>query len=87
MDNDISDEIALRHNLNIRTYFRKLEAAESNFYSFMVKMGFDEEKLFSYLAEEKWILEVYENFLKQGKETQNGVSSKVEDSDDFESEL
>ena len=33
MDGDTSQEIALRHNLNVRTYFRHLISAEENFSS------------------------------------------------------
>lgn len=65
IDNESSEEIAQKHNLNVRTYFRKLEAAETNFYSNMVKNGFDEKKLNDYLIEEKWIIEVFQNFSKQ----------------------
>lgn len=68
MDNDTSEEIAQRHNLNVRTYFRRLESAETTFYSHMVKLGFDENKLNSYLKEEKWIIEVVNNFSEQSKE-------------------
>ena len=67
IDNDTAEDIAQRHKLNIRTYFRKLELAETDFYSNIVKRGFDEKKLNEYLEEEKWILEVYQNFQNQVK--------------------
>lgn len=83
IDNDISEDIARRHNINIRTYFRKLDSAESNFYSQMVKMGFDEEKLSAYLAEEKWIIEVFDNFAKQDDESKKSNAGEG----DFEEEM
>lgn len=62
MDGDSSQEIASRHNLNIRTYFRHLVSAEEKFSAIMAKYGFTDKKLNQYLAGEKWILEVYEKF-------------------------
>ena len=82
IDNDISEEIAQRHGLNIRTYFRKLESAEANFYSHMVKMGYDESKILRYLAEEKWILEVYENFNKQAVESLKNAKTFSEEGEE-----
>lgn len=80
IDNDISEVIAQRHNINIRTYFRKLESAESNFYSNMLKLGYDDKKMSKYLADEKWIMEVYENFQRQQEgENSNKNSSVHED--------
>ncbi|MBP3345277.1 MAG: hypothetical protein J6K97_03640 [Clostridia bacterium] len=67
MDGDTSQEIALRHNLNVRTYFRHLISAEENFSSIMAKYGFSDKKLASYLAGEKWIMEVYENYKKESE--------------------
>jgi len=62
IDDDISETIAQRHNMNIRTYFRKLNQAEKSFTILMLMEGFNEEKLEKYLSGEKWILEVYEKF-------------------------
>lgn len=67
IDEDESDIIANRHNLHIRTYFRKLIQAETSFSILMLKEGFSEEKLSNYLSGEKWILEVYEKFKNEGK--------------------
>ena len=80
IDNDISEVIAERHNINIRTYFRKLESAEKNFYSNMVKLGYNAEKIEKYLAEEKWIIEVYQNFQKQqeGNVFENNMNEEGE---------
>lgn len=66
MDGESSQEIAQRHNLNIRTYFRHLINAEENFAALLAKEGFDDKKLCSYLAGERWIMEVYDN-LKNGE--------------------
>lgn len=62
IDDDISENIAERNNLNIRTYFRKLQQAENSFSTFILKEGFSDERLEKYLANEKWILEVCEKF-------------------------
>ena len=68
IEDDLSEDIAQRHNLNIRTYFRKQENAERQFYGNMVKLGYDEEKTKKYLADEKWIIEVYEKYQIQSDE-------------------
>lgn len=68
IDDDSSENIALRHNLNVRTYFRKLIQAETSFTKLMIKEGFSEEKLDKYLAGEKWIVEVCEKFRNEGKD-------------------
>ncbi len=62
IDNDESEVIALRHKLHIRTYFRRLGQAEISFCQAMARQGFDDKRLFSYLSQEKWILEVYDKF-------------------------
>lgn len=76
IDNDISEDIATRHNMNIRTYFRKIETAETSFNRHLIKLGFDENRLREYLAEEKWILEVLDNFQKQSKLENETVDCK-----------
>lgn len=65
MDGDSSQEIADRHNLNIRTYFRHLAAAEEKFSALMAKYGFTDKKLNEYLSDEKWIVEVYEKLREE----------------------
>ena len=67
MDGDNSQEIADRHNLNIRTYFRHLFAAEEKFCKNMASFGFDGVKLKNYLAGEKWIMEIYEKFMQENE--------------------
>ncbi len=62
MDNDDAELISTRHNLNIRTYFRRLNKAEVNFSKALARLGFNDEKLLKYLEHEKWIIEVYEKF-------------------------
>ena len=76
IEDDISEDIAKRHNLNIRTYFRKQEGAESSFYACLVKMGYDDERLFKYLADERWILEVYDNFQRLAEEEQERMNAR-----------
>lgn len=68
IDDDNAEEVALRHNLNIRTYFRRQDTAEKNFYANLVKLGYDERRLKEYLADERWIMEVYDKFQKESQE-------------------
>lgn len=68
MDGDSSQDIADRHNLNIRTYFRHLLSAEEKFCSLLAKYGFDEKKLKEYLSGEKWIMEVFERYEAEARE-------------------
>lgn len=62
IDNDKSEQIALRHGLAMRTYFRKLAQAEEQCAGKMSQMGFTSERLTKYLAAEKWITEIYQQF-------------------------
>ncbi len=62
MDNDEAELIAQRHDLNIRTYFRRLSQAEINFSQAMARLGFNDQKLLKYLNNERWIIEVYQKF-------------------------
>lgn len=71
IDDDCSENIAKRHQLNIRTYFRKLVQAESSFSILMLREGFDDIKLKEYLSCEKWIIEVCEKFENESKCEQN----------------
>lgn len=59
IDNEKSANIAKRHNLAERTYFRRLSEALENFSSTLAKFGFNEKKLLDYISTEKWIMEVY----------------------------
>ena len=76
MDGDSSQEIATRHNLNVRTYFRHLVSAEEKFSALMAKYGFSDKKLSQYLAGEKWIIEVFENF-KEGDEQEDDLQVAI----------
>jgi hypothetical protein len=62
MDDDSAEMIATRHNLNIRTYFRRLAQAEQSMCNAMAKMGYDSKKLSSYLSDEKWIIEILNKY-------------------------
>lgn len=59
MDNEKSADIAKRHNLAERTYFRRLTEALENFSFTLAKLGFSENRLLDYISTEKWIMEVY----------------------------
>ena len=65
MDGDNFKEISERHHLLLRTYFRHLHQAELSFSQAMARLGFNSEKISSYLAEEKWITEIYYKFLEE----------------------
>lgn len=71
IDGDKSNEIAERHGLAQRSYFRKLTSAEGDFLQQMEKLGYNEEKLSTFLKGERWICEVYSRFSKDGGE--NGL--------------
>lgn len=49
-------ELCEKFGLPYRTYFRRLSDAERRFESAMSTLGFNSEKLESYLSSEKWIL-------------------------------
>jgi len=68
IDGDKSNDIAQRHGLPQRSYFRKLGGAESDFLQQMARLGYREENLSNFLAGEKWILEVYSRYSKEEKE-------------------
>ena len=68
MDGDSAEDIAKRHNLNIRTYFRHLVSAEEGFCANMAKYGFNSDKLQKYLGDERWVMEVFEKYLDQERE-------------------
>ena len=63
MDNEKSFDIAKRHNLSERTYFRRLNEALDNFSASLSKLGFCENKLIDYISSEKWIMEVYNRLI------------------------
>ena len=63
MDNNASEDIAKRHSLAMRTYFRRLLRAEELFMTAMEKKGYSEERLYNDLKNEQLVMEVYHNFL------------------------
>ncbi len=77
IDNDKSEDIALRHNLSMRTYFRRLIQAEEQFASKACELGFNESRLNILLANEKWIKEVYNSFLNKNLNCINEKQSFV----------
>ena len=62
IDDDKAKEIAKRHNLSMRTYFRRLESAEADFSAFLKENGYNENFLAKTLLSEKWIYEIYSKF-------------------------
>lgn len=68
IENDKSSDIAQRHNLAMRSYFRKLAGAEKEFLYQMALMGYNENQLANFLAGEKWILEVYSQYSSMSRE-------------------
>lgn len=68
VDGDKAQEIADRHSLSMRTYFRRLASAESEFSSNLSIMGYDDKKISQYLSTEKWISQIYRKFLMQEQE-------------------
>lgn len=62
IDGDKAKEISLRHELSMRTYFRRLNSAETQFLCLLSQYGFNENYLQNYLLTEKWILDIYSKF-------------------------
>ena len=62
IDDSEAEVIAEKHQLNVRTYFRRLAQAENSFSILMLMEGFDSKRLEEYLKDERWILEVYEKY-------------------------
>ena len=78
IDNDKSEIIATRHNLPMRTYFRRQNQAEDAFTAYIALQGFSESKLNEYLCKENWITEVYNNFqTKEFEEISSFMDKKV----------
>lgn len=75
MDNDKACEIAKRHNLSERTYFRRLNEALRNFSITLEKLGFSESKLLDYISSEKWMIEVYNRLITVKNEDNFNVSN------------
>ena len=63
MDNTASEDIAERHNLALRTYFRRLLRAEELFMAAMEKKGYSEERIYNDLKNEQLVMDIYRNFL------------------------
>lgn len=62
IDGDKAKEIAERHELSMRTYFRRLESAEGEFSAYLSRNGYTEKFLAKTLLSEKWIYEIYSKF-------------------------
>lgn len=62
-------EISARYNLPLRSYFRKVNLAENHLTRAFEKLGYSETRLSEYLANEKWILDVYAKFSTISRES------------------
>jgi hypothetical protein len=71
IDDDSAEVVAKRRGINIRTFFRKQERAENDFYSQMARLGYGVDMLEKYLASEGWIIDVFERFNKEEQEVLN----------------
>lgn len=69
-DGEKVKDIVAKHGLSMRTYFRKLNAAENAFYCELVHVGFTDEKLNQYLSSEKWIMEVMRRYAQDEKDVE-----------------
>ena len=56
-----AQDIAQRYGLSMRTYFRRLDDAESAFASQMTKSGFN-PKFIQELKRERWIMRLYDSY-------------------------
>lgn len=70
LDGVKAKDLSAMHDINIRTFFRRKNIALNKFSNAMLSMGFHSNYLLNLLNEEKWILRIYENNLKNfgGKE-------------------
>jgi len=53
-------DIAERSDVSIRTVFRKLETAETNFNKRLIAKGYNDLKLKQFLKNENWIMQVHD---------------------------
>ena len=65
IDDDSAEIVASRRGINIRTFFRRQTRAENDFYSQMARLGYSVDKLETYLADEGWIIDVFERFNRE----------------------
>lgn len=62
IDGEKCKDIAQRHNLSMRTVFRRIESAETSFSKTLKMKGYCESKLNIFLKDEKWITNVFFKF-------------------------
>lgn len=60
--------LASRLGLKERTFFRRLSLAEESFTKALAREGYDENSMGEFLKGERWIFDVYENFLENESE-------------------
>lgn len=68
LDGEKTKEIMERNNISMRTVFRKLDNALKSFGNRLNVKGYDENKIYSMLKDENWILNVYSRYSKNGEE-------------------
>ena len=64
-----SNEICELLSMPIRTYFRKIKMAESEFEKILNRSGYDSVKLNSYLKDEGWIIDIKNEFLNSQQDS------------------
>lgn len=67
-DGEKCREIAQDMDISMRTLFRKLESAQTSFSKNLKLKGYDDEKIFQMLKNEKWIVNVYERLKNKDDE-------------------
>lgn len=65
IEGDKATDIAERHNLPMRSYFRRLAAAERDFLAQLAHMGYGENRLNEFLCDIGWIMKVYDQYSQQ----------------------
>lgn len=65
IDNDICEDVAKRHNMVLRTFYRKLQKAEGEFANNMIEKGYTEERIREEFKEDRWVIDIYKKFLSK----------------------
>ena len=68
IDGRKTKDIALKHNVSLRSAFRKLALAEEAFDKKLNILGYDDKKISDMLKDETWIKNVYTRFCQDDKE-------------------
>ena len=65
VDCEKAKDIAQRHDMTMRTYFRRLSSADIEFSANLNMMGYSDKKLAEDLAGEQWICEIYKRYFSK----------------------